>query len=83
MASGGAVGPRRFPRATRQRNLGLLLREVHRDGAVSRTELAERMGVNRSTILALIASLAAAGLVREDTAAPTGPDGRAARSVLR
>ncbi|MEV0568322.1 hypothetical protein, partial [Dactylosporangium sp. NPDC050588] len=36
-------------------NLGILLRYVHLDGAVSRAALAERMGLNRSTIMALTA----------------------------
>lgn len=61
---------------TRRRNLGVLLREVHRDGAVSRTELAGRMGVNRSTILTLITKLAETGLVREEASATTGRAGR-------
>ncbi|MEU8799285.1 ROK family transcriptional regulator [Spirillospora sp. NPDC048819] len=67
---------RQVPQAARQGRLGVLLREVHRDGAVSRTELADRMGVNRSTILTLIAKLAATGLVREETSATTGRAGR-------
>ncbi|MFA1541537.1 ROK family transcriptional regulator [Actinomadura monticuli] len=72
-----ATGPaRQVSQSTRRRNLGAVLREVHRDGAVSRTELAERMGVNRSTILTLIAKLAAAGLVREEPSAATGRAGR-------
>ncbi|MFI8550946.1 ROK family protein [Spirillospora sp. NPDC077959] len=73
----GVTGMRRqVPPATGQLRLGTLLREVHRDGAVSRTELADRMGVNRSTILTLIAKLAATGLVREETSATTGRAGR-------
>lgn len=47
-------------------NLGTLLRHVHLGGAMSRAELAERMGLNRSTIMALTAQLSAAGLVREE-----------------
>ncbi|MGP4022801.1 ROK family transcriptional regulator [Actinomadura sp. 3N407] len=76
LVSGGTGTGRRVSPATRQRKLGVLLREVHRDGAVSRTELADRMGVNRSTILTLIAKLAATGLVREETSATTGRAGR-------
>ncbi|QFY09159.1 ROK family protein [Nonomuraea phyllanthi] len=73
----GATGPaRQASPSTRRRNLGAVLREVHRDGAVSRAELAERMGVNRSTILSLIVSLAATGLVREEPATATGRAGR-------
>ncbi|HEY8481185.1 MAG TPA: ROK family transcriptional regulator [Spirillospora sp.] len=66
----------RAARTTRRQNLGVLLREVHRDGAVSRAELAGRMGVNRSTILTLIAKLSATGLVREEASATTGRAGR-------
>jgi predicted NBD/HSP70 family sugar kinase len=57
-------------------NLGALLRHVHLSGSVSRTVLAERLGLNRSTIKALTADLAAAGLVREETPADTGRPGR-------
>ncbi|MFA1546589.1 hypothetical protein [Actinomadura chokoriensis] len=50
----GVTGPaRQASQSARLRNVGAVLREVHRDGAVSRTELADRMGVNRSTILTL------------------------------
>src|SRR5690606_31499578 len=72
----GRRSPHTARHTTRRRNLGVLLREVHRDGAVSRTELADRMGVNRSTILTLIAKLAETGLVREETSATTGRAGR-------
>jgi predicted NBD/HSP70 family sugar kinase len=60
----------------KQGNLAKVLRQVHVDGAVSRAVLAERMGLNRSTILALTTELAAAGLVREDTPKDTGRAGR-------
>ncbi|WP_238012681.1 ROK family transcriptional regulator [Dactylosporangium sp. AC04546] len=60
----------------RRRNLGNLLRHVHLDGALSRTELAERTGLNRSTIMGLIAELTAAGLVREELPVGTGRAGR-------
>lgn len=61
---------------TRRRNLGALLRRVHLGGAVSRVELADWLGVNRSTVLALTADLAAAGLVREVPATTNGRAGR-------
>ncbi|GIE94055.1 ROK family transcriptional regulator [Paractinoplanes rishiriensis] len=62
---------------TRHRtSLGTLLRHVHLDGPLSRTELAERMGVNRSTVLSLTAELVAAGLVREEHPAATRGAGR-------
>jgi predicted NBD/HSP70 family sugar kinase len=57
-------------------SLGVLLRHVHLAGAVSRASLAERMGHNRSTIMALIADLTAAGLVHEEIPADTGRPGR-------
>lgn len=60
----------------RRHNLGALLRHVHLGGPVSRTALAERMGLNRSTIMALTADLTSAGLVREDLPRDTGKAGR-------
>ncbi len=60
----------------RRHNVGTLLRHVHLGGSVSRTELAERMKLNRSTILALTTELTAAGLVREELPADTGRAGR-------
>ncbi|MEN3308734.1 MAG: hypothetical protein V7603_4936 [Micromonosporaceae bacterium] len=60
----------------RRHNLGTLLRHVHLGGPVSRAVLAERMGLNRSTIMALTADLTAAGLVHEDLPRDTGKAGR-------
>ncbi len=57
-------------------SLGKLLRHVHLAGPLSRAALAERMGVNRSTILSLTADLVAAGLVREEHPAATTGAGR-------
>jgi predicted NBD/HSP70 family sugar kinase len=57
-------------------SLGTLLGHVHASGPLSRAALAERMGVNRSTILALTAELVAAGLVREEHPAGTTRAGR-------
>ncbi|MEV6599632.1 ROK family protein [Actinoplanes sp. NPDC051346] len=53
----------------RRQNLGAVLRFVHLHGPTSRAELTSRLGLNRSTIGALAADLAAAGLVTEE--APT------------
>jgi len=55
---------------------GALLRHVHVSGGLTRTQLADRMGVNRSTILAMTARLAAAGLVHEHRPADPGRVGR-------
>ncbi|MEV4702056.1 ROK family transcriptional regulator [Actinoplanes sp. NPDC049316] len=53
----------------RRQNLGAVLRYVHVHGPTSRAELTSRLGLNRSTIRALAADLATAGLVTEE--APT------------
>jgi predicted NBD/HSP70 family sugar kinase len=66
----------RAPEETRRRNLGTLLRLVHLGGRMSRTEIADRMGVNRSTVMTLIAELRAAGLVHEEAPADTRRAGR-------
>ncbi|WP_406319746.1 ROK family transcriptional regulator [Streptosporangium sp. NBC_01639] len=60
----------------RRRNLGTLLRHVHLGGPASRTALADRMGLNRSTIMALTTELASAGLIREELPGETGRAGR-------
>ncbi|WP_436763504.1 ROK family transcriptional regulator [Streptosporangium sp. V21-05] len=60
----------------RQHNLGALLRHVHLGGPLSRTELADRMGLNRSTIMGLTGELTSAGLVREELPKDTGRAGR-------
>jgi len=60
----------------RRHNLGTLLRHVHLGGPASRAVLADRMGLNRSTIMALTADLTAAGLVREELPKDTGRAGR-------
>jgi predicted NBD/HSP70 family sugar kinase len=71
-----AHDPGRVPEDPRRRNLGTLLRHVHLTGPMSRTDLADRMGVNRSTVLALIADLRAAGLVHEEPPAGARRAGR-------
>ncbi|MER7726987.1 ROK family transcriptional regulator [Streptomyces sp. NPDC096323] len=60
----------------RRHNLSTLLRHVHIGGPASRTVLAERMGVNRSTVLGLVSELTGAGLVREELPRDTGRAGR-------
>ncbi|MFV2018716.1 ROK family transcriptional regulator [Micromonospora sp. LOL_023] len=60
----------------RRHNLGALLRHVHVNGATTRAELTSTLGLNRSTIGALTADLAAAGLVSEGGARETGRAGR-------
>jgi predicted NBD/HSP70 family sugar kinase len=60
----------------RRHNLGTLLRYVHVHGATSRAELTTKLGLNRSTIGALTAELAAAGLVTERPPQQTHGAGR-------
>lgn len=60
----------------RRQNLGALLRYVHVHGATTRAELTTTLGLNRSTIGALTADLAGAGLVTEGTPKETGRAGR-------
>ena len=57
--------PAARPDAIRSHNLGLLLREVHRDGELSRAELTGRLGLSRSTIGALVSDLTELGVVSE------------------
>jgi len=66
----------------RRHNLGALLRLVHLNGPVSRTVLAQRMGLNRSTIMALTTELTAVGLVREELPKDTRQQGRPSLMVL-
>ncbi len=61
-------------------SLGTLLHHVHVSGPLSRAVLAERMGVNRSTILSLTAELVAAGLVAEEH--PVGTTGAGRPSLV-
>lgn len=60
----------------RRLNLGAVLRHVHTAGATSRTDLANRLNLNRSTIGAIAAELAEAGLVAEETPGGSGRKGR-------
>jgi predicted NBD/HSP70 family sugar kinase len=53
------------PDDIRQHNLSLLLSHVHRDGALTRAELTQRLSLSRSTVKALVADLAQLGLVEE------------------
>lgn len=66
----------------RRQNLGALLRQVHVRGALSRAELTTALGLNRSTIGALTADLALAGLVREELPKETGRAGRPSLVVV-
>ncbi|WP_327291364.1 ROK family protein [Streptomyces sp. NBC_01198] len=66
----------------RQHHLSVVLRRVHTTGAVSRSALTRATGVNRSTTAALVAALAEAGLVREETPRTHRSAGRPSPLVL-
>jgi len=66
----------------RRHNLAALLTHVHVRGAMTRAELTARMGLNRSTIRALTAELAAVGLVREETTVGGPRAGRPSHLVV-
>ncbi len=60
--------------AVRRHNLGTVVAHLHHDGQLSRAELTTRMGLNRSTIGALVGELVELGAVVET--APSDRDGR-------
>ena len=60
----------------RRVNLSTILRELHRSGPMSRSDLVTRTGLTRSAIRALIGELAAGDLVIEGPAALDGTPGR-------
>jgi predicted NBD/HSP70 family sugar kinase len=66
------ASPAARPDAIRRHNLALILGHVHRDGALTRAELTQRLGVSRSTIGVLVADLIELGLVEE--LVPSGGD---------
>lgn len=65
----------------RRNNLARILRRLHVGGAASRSELVSVTGLNRSTVGALVAELADAGLVSEQAGA-TGSVGRPSLVVV-
>ncbi|WP_432479905.1 ROK family protein [Nocardioides sp. GXQ0305] len=56
--------------AVRRHNLGTLLRHVHGAGRITRAELTATMGLNRSTIGALVAELEALGVTEQTQPSP-------------
>ncbi|WP_314147222.1 ROK family transcriptional regulator [uncultured Leifsonia sp.] len=69
-ATGGAT------EALRRSNLATVLGLVHREGALSRSELTRRTGLNRSTVGDLVGELARLHLVEVDEAPAAGGRGR-------
>lgn len=62
--------------AVRRDNLAVLLRLLHVNGPLSRSELVVRTGLSRSTIGGMVADLAGRGLVLEAPPARSGQPGR-------
>jgi predicted NBD/HSP70 family sugar kinase len=54
----------------RRHNLALVLQQIHLDGALTRAELTQRLGLSRSTIGDLVAELSTLGLLEESV--PSG-----------
>ena len=71
---GGGAGQRRGVAAeeVRRHNLGAVVERLHLTGPLSRSELADVTGLNRSTIADLLAELAELGLVEERAGTPHG-----------
>ena len=68
-----AASPAARPDAIRRHNLALVLDQIHRDGALTRAELTQRLRVSRSTVGALVGDLIELGLV--DEVVPVGGSG--------
>jgi D-xylose transport system substrate-binding protein len=71
---GGEKGQR--SESIRRTNLSALVRALHVEGPLSRTELGERTGLTRSGIRRLVGDLVAAGLVVEERGESLGLRGR-------
>jgi predicted NBD/HSP70 family sugar kinase len=65
----------------RRRNLGLILREVHLNGPLSRAELSDRLGIDSSTVRLIVHDLVGLGLVVEPAPTDTVGPGRPPRLV--
>lgn len=70
------------PDEARRHNRTAVLRRLHADGPCTRAELVVELGLNRSTIKALVDGLAADGLVAERASAQRSGAGRPSLLVL-
>ena len=68
-----SLSPAARPDAIRRHNLALVLDHIHRDGALTRAELTQRLEVSRSTMGALVGDLIELGVVAE--VVPVGGSG--------
>ena len=67
--------------SVRRANLSAIVRELHTDGPLSRSELVARTGLTRTAIRGLIGELVAADLATEGPAVPLGTPGRPSPQV--
>ncbi len=65
----------------RRANLSAIVRALHTEGPLSRSELVARTGLTRSAIRGLIGELVGAGFVSEERPEPQGTPGRPSRLV--
>ena len=83
MDASGAGGPRgQGTEDVRRHNLSTLLGLVHSRGGVTRAEVTRDLGLNRSTVGALVGALVEAGLLVEEPPADQSP-GRVGRPSLQ
>ncbi len=80
VAAAGTAGAR--PDEARRHNRAALLRRLHVDGPCTRATLAIELGLNRSTIKAVVDGLAEAGMVTEAVPARRTGAGRPSLMVL-
>jgi len=66
----------------RRHNLGTVLTHLHRSGRLSRSDLTQRLGLNRSTIAGLVTELDELGLARQVTPRSTRGTGRPSVDVV-
>ncbi|MFB2554123.1 ROK family transcriptional regulator [Herbiconiux liangxiaofengii] len=66
---------------TRRHNLSTILTTLHHGGPQTRADLTRRLGLNRSTIAALVAELAELGLAHETASTDHGSVGRPSPTV--
>ena len=59
--------------AMRRSNLSAVLRKIHYTGSISRRDLTEHLGLNRSTVIDLVGELIDLGLLTEEVAPVEGP----------
>ncbi len=71
--------PQQFQRET---NIGLVLRALREEGPASRSELAEAIGIDRSTMTSIASELIATGLIFEAQGDPPGSRGGRRRQIL-